>query len=368
MLTRLFVDNFKSFVNFEYRPDPIQLILGANGSGKSSLLDALLFLRQFVNRGDKADDLRLLSQKTLWLKRPHITFELEARVSGQNYTYHLQFEASGEPAQARVVSETVHLNRNPIFEFLEGEVRLYSDRFERGVAYPFDPVRSALATITPQKDNHALMRFKTWFAGLVCFRLNPFAMRSVADAEDLFPNVDLSNFSSWYRHLVQAAPRTNADFLKSLQASLEELSYLELQPIGENRRVLSCEVNDGLGKSAKFFFNELSDGQRCLICLYTILHFCLLQGNLVVLDEPDNFLPLREIQPWLMSLIEAVEEGKGQVLLISHHPELMNQLAPQHGVLFVRDAIGPTRVVRFQGEPDSRHSPAELVARGWENG
>ncbi|HEV2963758.1 MAG TPA: AAA family ATPase, partial [Candidatus Angelobacter sp.] len=48
MLTRISIDNFRCFVNFEYRPAQKQLILGANGSGKSSLLDALLFLRRVV--------------------------------------------------------------------------------------------------------------------------------------------------------------------------------------------------------------------------------------------------------------------------------------------------------------------------------
>ena len=37
MLTRIYIDNFRCFVNFEYRPERKQLLLGANGSGKSSL-------------------------------------------------------------------------------------------------------------------------------------------------------------------------------------------------------------------------------------------------------------------------------------------------------------------------------------------
>ena len=34
----------------------------------------------------------------------------------------------------------------------------------------------------------------------------------------------------------------------------------------------------------------------------------------------------------------------------------------------VRDGLGPVRVKAFRGDPDSSLSPAELVARGWENG
>ena len=61
-------------------------------------------------------------------------------------------------------------------------------------------------------------------------------------------------------------------------------------------------------------FNELSDGQRSLIFLYAILHFLLARGNTVILDEPDNFISLREIQPWLMAVDNALEHSAGQIL------------------------------------------------------
>ncbi|MEO7652003.1 MAG: ATP-binding protein, partial [Bryobacteraceae bacterium] len=100
----------------------------------------------------------------------------------------------------------------------------------------------------------------------------------------------------------------------------------------------------------------------------TILHFVLAKGNTVILDEPDNFVSLREIQPWLTAVTDAVEGGRGQILVISHHPEFINQWAPQGGVQFVRDGIGPVRIEGFHSDPESSLSPAELVARGWENG
>ena len=37
-------------------------------------------------------------------------------------------------------------------------------------------------------------------------------------------------------------------------------------------------------------------------------------------DEPDNFIALQEIQPWLVSLCQAVEDHGSQALIISHHP------------------------------------------------
>ena len=115
-----------------------------------------------------------------------------------------------------------------------------------------------------------------------------------------------------------------------------------------------------------FRFTEPSEGQRCLICLYAILHFVIAKGNTVIIDEPENFVSLREIQPWLMAVSDAVVEGHGQVILISHHPELINQWAPEYGVQFVRDGVGPVRVEAFNGDPESLLAPAELVARGWE--
>ena len=53
---------------------------------------------------------------------------------------------------------------------------------------------------------------------------------------------------------------------------------------------LAAEFGPTDGKTTKFYFNELSDGQRCLISLYTVLHFVLSKGGTVLLDEPDNFL------------------------------------------------------------------------------
>ncbi len=48
MIERVYLDNIRSFVNFEWRPGPLAILLGANGTGKTALLDALQSLQSFV--------------------------------------------------------------------------------------------------------------------------------------------------------------------------------------------------------------------------------------------------------------------------------------------------------------------------------
>jgi predicted ATPase len=368
MLTRLYIDNFRCLVNFEYRPARKQLIVGRNGSGKTTVLDALFFLRQFASRGDNLDKSFILSQRTRWLNQPKQSFELEAVLDDRKYVYRLVIEESQSPPVPRVSLETVHVDEKPAFEFENGNVQLYNDHFERLVNYPFDAVHSALAATAATKDNLILTRFRQWFGTLLCFRINPFSMGARAETEALYPDIQLSNFAAWYRHLLQANPNDSAALRESLCAVIDDFEYLGLDPYVENVRLLFAQLARPSGPSFKVYFNELSDGQRCLICLYAILHFALAKGSTVILDEPDNFVSLREIQPWLMRVADMVEERRGQILLISHHPEIIDQWAPTCGIQFVRDGVSPVLVEEFRGDPKSHLSPAELVARGWERG
>ncbi len=42
-----------------------------------------------------------------------------------------------------------------------------------------------------------------------------------------------------------------------------------------------------------------------------------------------------------MNLVDLIDDGKGQAILISHHPELINQCAPSHGVQWTRPNATP---------------------------
>jgi len=326
-------------------------------------VDALLFLRRFVVLGHDLERRKILSERTLWLDQPKLTFELHAALDNTTFIYRLVIDSHREPERARVVSETVTSNKKPIFEFQNGEVRLFDDRFQHTVTYPFDRHRSALATLTEMKDNRRLAQFKQWFSHLFCFRINPFRIKPLAEREDAYPYFDLSNFSAWYRHLIQSSPQENAKLMEDLESVLDDFKFLKLERIGENSRELFAEF----AKGVKLGLGRLSDGQRCLICLYSILHFVLSKGGTVLLDEPENFISLREMQPWLNAVSNELDANRGQIIMISHHPEFMNQWAPDFGIQFIREGINPVRVRKFSGERYATLLPSEIIARGWEN-
>jgi predicted ATPase len=302
-------------------------------------------------------------RRTRWLKQTEQTFELEAELEKSRYKYRLVVEVQDEPLKPRVLSETLEFEGSPIFEFLKGEVHLFNDRQEQKVTYPFDWHRSALGTVVPRHDNRRLTRFVQWFAAVYCFRPNPFATNPQAEKEEDFPRVDLSNFASWYRHLSLEFKTEDDGLRRSLGSVIDGFDTLTLRKAGENVRILVAEFESGV----RFGFGELSEGQRCLVFLYAILHFVLARGATVILDEPENFVALVEIQPWLLSVMDMIEDGHGQIILISHHPEIMNQLAPAHGVVLRRERTGLARIEEFHGDGSSPLPPAELIARGWDS-
>jgi predicted ATPase len=372
MLTRLYVNNFRCMVNFECNFKHTQLILGPNGGGKTTLFDVLAILRDFSVWGHPMDQVLVGFSRTRWQDVPEQTFELDVSGNGGLYNFRLVVDSSGSPARPRVVKEEVLFSGNPIFRFAHGEVHLFNDRNEAKVQYPFDWHRSALATVTERPENTKLTWFKRWLGGLLFVSPDPRRMGSVAQNEMHAPDRDLSNFAAWYRHL-----RLEGDdhgLLTDLREVIPGFQSMDLKEAGMGTRFLTLRfsIDQGLGQARSSYvhaFHELSDGQRVLIGLYTVLHFALTPGATVFFDEPDNFLSLGEIQPWLDRILDRVDsdETDKQVFVISHHPELLNRLAVQGGLVLERPEGWHTRGRPFTDPAQTGLSPAELVARGWDH-
>lgn len=362
MLARVYIDNFRSFQNFEYKPENKQLLLGANGSGKSSLLEVLRRLKSFV-KGDSNGFTQ--STRTRWVDSGSQVFELEARLDGKRFEYRLELGYAAATKDQSVTLERLTVNGDTVFELAEGKIRFFPSTSE-SVAVPLQTNRSALPLSVLSNDH--VRRFVEWLSDHVhCFDIDlyPGEMDEAADTEEREPDFELNNLAGWYRSLVTRYPDENVKFLESLKRSMDGFLTLKFSSQEDGARRLRADFTSPTKKRVSFSISELSDGQRCLISLYLILHFPLERGDTVFIDEPDNFIALREIQPWLLSAEETVEEHNGQLILVSHHPETLNQWATLYGLRFFREQNGQSRTTRFSTD-ESNLQPAELVARGWE--
>lgn len=364
MLTRVYIDNFRCFVNFNYKLERKQLLLGANGTGKSSLLDAVRYLKQFV-KGDENPFTQ--STRTRWQDRPLQVFEVEALLDRQKYEYRIEIRFASDTRQMSVNQERLKVSGKTVFELAKGEIRFFPDNSDQATAVPLQTTKSALHL--SQLSNSHVLRFVEWMDSVHCFRIDeyPTAMDESADREEREPEGDLQNLAAWYRHLIQAHPDENVRFINSLKDALTGFQTLRFSSDEDGTRRLRADFMGPQRSKVNYAISELSDGQRCLTALYMILHFLISRGYTVFIDEPDNFVALREIQPWLLAAEEAVDDHKGQLILISHHPELLNQWGSEYGLRFFREENGHVRTEKIRPDPSGNLRPSELISRGWED-
>jgi energy-coupling factor transporter ATP-binding protein EcfA2 len=175
-------------VNFEFRPTTKQLIIGRNGTGKTTVFDVLAMLRDLAVRGKPCEDYLGGKTRTRWQDAAEQRFELDVKGNGGEYRYTLvvdeRYVGAVEPhwgfnvAMPLVPSgsqiltgpfpcvkqETLDFNGKPLFRFHEGEIALFNDQQkpEPSVEFPFSQGRSGLAEASG-KDNTKL----TWFRALL---------------------------------------------------------------------------------------------------------------------------------------------------------------------------------------------------------
>jgi predicted ATPase len=358
----MYIDNFRSFVNFEYRPETKQLLLGPNGSGKSSLLETIRYLKVFVK-----GELNKFTQstRTRWQDRPLQVIELEANLEGKPFEYRVEIRFGALNREQSVNLERLKVSGATVFELADGQIHFFPNNGS-SMAVPLQTNRSALHLSL--LSNPDVRRFVEWLDRVHCFDIDPYPgqMDEVADSEEREPDFELNNLAGWYRYLLQTYPEENVNFLASLRECMDGFQALKFSSEEDGIRRLRAEFQVFAKKRVSYSIAELSEGQRCLIVLYMILNFLMNRGDTVFLDEPDNFISLREIQPWLLAAEEAVEDHNGQLILISHHPEILNRWARDYGLRFFREENGHVRIERFKPDQDGKLQAAELIARGWE--
>jgi predicted ATPase len=191
-------------------------------------------------------------------------------------------------------------------------------------------------------------------------RIDP---ESRGESESL--DTDGFNFASWYRHLSLERQENLDKLFNRIREILPGFRALTMVSVGmRGKRALVAVFSYSESKSNyEIDFDDLSDGERAIILLHCLLMDAERKPRTLLLDEPENFVGLKLIQPWLVDLADAMRD-EGQLFLISHHPEVIDYLAADHPLLFERPGGGPTIVRTAPFDRSQGLKASELIARG----
>jgi len=390
MLTRFYADNFKCLQNFTLELDAFTLLTGPNGSGKTTVLDAVRRVADLLTQRATIETLFQTSTLTRWDKRSEQIFEFDVRLpetgsgperlDGGLYRYRLRLSHDRLKEKNRVVEEELTFEGRRLYRgWLDDTERqstdaptfraqLFNDRGREGPLVLMDWFYSGIGRIQPRVENRLLQRFRRFFEQLVILGINPDSVSAETRREDAMVNFSGDNFAGWLFHLLSSEALACREAEHSLvDGMMPELALFQLESEGTLR--IAKAIFKAKGEEIRLRLDELSAGQRAMIILEHALAVAKAWGGAIIIDEPANFLALSEIQPLLHRIRNAAAQGQMQAVITSHHPMSFDLFAEESGRWLERTALGATRCERVSALAeqlsDTEIPLSELVARGW---
>ncbi|ACK66857.1 conserved hypothetical protein [Rippkaea orientalis PCC 8801] len=348
MLQRLYVHNFRCLENFELilKEMPSSLLIGKNGTGKSTIACALQIL-QSIGRGINRVG-QLLQSKDFNRGRSDvpIRFEVEVLLNEKLYKYILALELPENFKELRVFEEQLLIAGTPIYSRKEAQVTLYTSTSQqnREATFLVDWHLIALPVIQEQSETDPLRTFKNWLAQMIILAPIPSLMTGESNGETLEPKSNGSNFGEWLSGLLSRYPAAYTQTDKYLREVMPDIQDFLNEKIGKNSKNMVVRF---AAKSATLSidFKDLSDGEKCFFLCAVVLAANQYYGPLFCFwDEPDNYLSLSEVGHFITSLRRAFRH-RGQILVTSHNEEAIRKFSHENTFFLDRKShLEPTLI------------------------
>lgn len=361
MLQRLKVDGFRTLVNTEVRFDPLTIMIGKNGVGKTTILDSLQLLGNFARGGvDRAfgpPPWALSWQRTKgigWV--PSVKFEVQVTV-GDSYTYSLGLsEKEREP--------------------LVTEERLTHFEDNRAIAFrgPHNQPQSG-TILNPGKDagKPEIDNVSQALKSVISYELNPRNIEQPNEPEHNYVSRDGFGIAGVLANMKESDPDTFSKLESKFREFRSETESIDVW-------AAAGKVFWGLrdkGQEYPFPAVHLSWGDRQLVGLLCVLYRTNPSATIAI-EEIDRGFNHSRYAGVIELLSEAAYDGidgRGpvQIVVTTHSPSFLNKLEDRLSEVRVVTRVpqGGT-VVRplhdIANEKLGTASPDSLPGELWESG
>lgn len=326
IVSRLVLKNWKNFISVDVALGPRVFLVGPNASGKSNLMDALLFLQGIAGmRGglqEAIQDRGGLSQIRSLSANKNAIVEIQIFLSDEDdakprWIYSLGIEEN----------ETTHLPRLIYEKVWEGEKQILSRPDEEDAKYPerleqtylegktshqqFREVAAFVQSLQYHSFVPQLLQKPATFAGPET-QDDPFGRRLLERIENTTPRVRAVRLKK-----IEAALRAAVPQLEDLSLTWDEVSRTPH---------LETRFSHWLSSSKKQREDQFSEGTLRLIALF----WSLLDDatSLLLLEEPEISLPASVVRRLAAEIhsTQSHTERRRQVLISTHSFDLLSDL------------------------------------------
>ena len=325
MITRIEIDGFKSFVDFELEVPPFLVVMGGNASGKSNLVDALTVLTGDGRRGQDPFDEGLVGDRGIPAELFH-QFDDGTRASRLKIAVECDV-----PQPDGVGPDKWRISRRALYDEVNSVIKKWEPT---GYTEIRDDPRSQAGGF----DNE--------LASWIPLSLVPQLMRErglVTDRRHL--QIDGSNLASVLGRIADSAGAEWQELLADAVALLPELRDIRVE---RSREYWDLEFRSrGSGWMSS---RTASDGALRVLAVLAAAHDP--RGpSVVIVDEVENGLHpsrLAELVRRLRSITHASRESGPlrQIIVTTHSPVVLSALYPEYEneVVFLATVFGPYTV------------------------
>lgn len=362
MIERVYVDNFKSLVDFELKLAHFTCLIGLNGAGKSTVLQALDFASAIMlGEVKKWLDIRKWEPRDLnsrLVKRSNIELEIDLQVGGKAYRWQGTFNRTKLCCTAEKIIRLG--DEQPLFSLKDGRYQFNNDKPE---SIPFEYHGSLLSQLKPELLNEELRAVRARICALRSLDLlSPQSLREkVRKTERADIGMGGEQLSAFVHQLTE---QQKQQLLAQLQQYYPQITGIHTKALRSGWIQLEIHERYAGGGSAPMELEtearHINDG---LLRLLAILAQQFSSLETLLFDEIEN-----GINPEITEqIVDALVASPKQIIVTTHSPMVLNYLedevAKKAVVLLYKRADGQTRSARFFELPSAARK-LECLAPG----
>lgn len=340
MIKSIHIQNYKSLKDCTVNLEQVNLLIGANNSGKSNFMKAVYLLKDFINHtlpdgGESISTIKKAKDSThKKANKPSdnfLFFKVHFKFGGDDFSILIKYNFSGyffsgiffNQKKVSTSSEDIenlfehdftvdYLTGNNMFLFNDSLVQI-PRRLLIDDVHNFESIK--------KRAEVSLEKAKFFLQGVTIFKpiIDSFSGASETEPAETLKN-DASNLIPFLYSLSQNHPSDFSNLIENVRKCIDEISNISV-PIIEKGR-FRLRFFDRSGNS--FFANEVSEGVLYFVAILALIH----QPNppkLILIEEPETGIHPRRIHEIMNFIFQLAEDKDIQVVISSHSPLILEE-------------------------------------------